>query len=264
MSAFRKGAFAIVLLLVALICLRDNTSHTAVPVTAPVPGLKQDLLSPEDRAIAAPPALFYRHSVIPGGVRHALELRSVLARDRFAKVHFAQFDAANAYVVHVKSPRLVHVSYRIGDEIYWTKKKLRLKTGEALLTDGKTFVRTRCGNRIADVPQPKVSVREPPPEQFDMVIPPPGGASPNRIPKASPLPPSPPVHQDDTRAPPHVWDRSPPLSPLPPPINELPDDAPTPVPEPGAFSLVLLALFSLFWNRRRNRQKKGKQCEEEK
>ena len=131
LSASPKGAFtAVVLLLVALVCLSETTSQSASPVRAPAPGLKPaHLLTADARVISHPPALFYRHSVIPGGVRHALELTAALARDRYAKVHYANFDAANAYIVHVKAPRFVHVSYRMGDEIYWTKKKLQLKTG---------------------------------------------------------------------------------------------------------------------------------------
>lgn len=286
LSASPKGAYAVVvLLLVALVCSSQTTSQTA-PVPAPVPDVKPaHLLNADDRVISSPPALFYRNSVIPGGVRYSLELTLALARDRFAKVHYADFDAANAYIVHVKDPRLVHVSYRIGDEIYWTKKTLRLKTGETLLTDGKSYVRTRCGNRIADMPQSKVSDREPAPEEFDMVIAPPRGASLNRTPKSTnagsptapfngpsndagnlvpptgteqliPRPPARPIHQDVNPVPPIVWDRPPPLPPFPPPPGiEMPDDAPTQVPEPASFALVMLALFSLLLIRRRNQQK---------
>ncbi len=253
-SASHKVTFAIVvLLLVALACLSQTTSQRTASLPAPVPALTPaPSLHAVDRVTSAPPALFYRHSIIPGGVQHAAGLTSALARDRFAKVHFANFDAANAYIVHVKTPRLVHVSYRLGDEIYWTKKKLQLKTGETLLTDGKSFVRTRCGNRIAETPQPKVSDREPPPEVFDKVIPPPSGTSPGPTPQSPPRPPAPPIHDDANPVPPVVWDGTPPLPPyLPPPSIELPGDVPTQVPEPASFALVLLALLCLFLIRQR-------------
>lgn len=275
LSASSKGAFGVVvLLLVALAYFTEPWSQTAPPVRASVPELQRALLlNVEDRVTSNQPALVYRNSVIPGGVHDSLELTSALARDRLAKVHYANFDAAKAHIVHVKAPRFVHVSYRMGDEIYWTKKKLQLKTGETLLTDGQSFVRTRCGNRIADTPQPKVSDREPPPEVFDTVIPQPPAASPKAKDGAGshaappngppigtegsiPRPPAWPPHQDLPPVPPIVPDHNPPLPSFPPtPVIELPDDVPRQIPEPGSLALVMVTLFSLFLIRRRNRKK---------
>lgn len=127
-------------------------------------------MNAHSRAEAGLPKRVYGHSVIPGGVRGSSELTKVLERDAVVRAHYADFDTANAYVVHVKRARLVHVSYRMGDDIYWTKKTVRLVKGEALLTDGKSFVRARCGNRIADLPQLAVANNEPAPEELDTVI----------------------------------------------------------------------------------------------
>ncbi len=126
--------------------------------------------SAQSRVDASPAKRVYGHSVIPGGVRGSAELASVLERDAVVRAHYADFDSANARVVHVERARLVHVSYRMGDDIYWTKKTVRLVKGEALLTDGKSFVRARCGNRIADIAQLAVSRNEPAPEELDTVI----------------------------------------------------------------------------------------------
>jgi hypothetical protein len=61
---------------------------------------------------------------------------------------------------------VAHVSYRIGDDVFWTKKPLLLKAGERLLTDGEHYARTRCGNQLAASPGP-VSADEPPAGAFD-------------------------------------------------------------------------------------------------
>ena len=122
------------------------------------------------------PMRVYGNSVIPGGVQGSSELTAVLARDNITRAHFADFDTANAYVVHAPSARRVHVSYRMGNAIYWTKNKVQIAKGETLLTDGKTFVRTRCGNRIAEAPQSRVSSMEPAPVMLDTVLPQPPAA----------------------------------------------------------------------------------------
>ena len=180
LSAFLISAFAFagVFLIIASVYTDETRRRPGATVVGSVPRLEQALVlsSAQASTNSNSPAPVYRHSVIPGGVRQSSELTSVLMRDRFAKVHYANFVAANARIVHVKAPRLVHVSYRLGNEIYWTKKKVRLSSGETLLTDGKSFVRTRCGNRIADTPQPMVFDKEPAPEELDTVIATPGGA----------------------------------------------------------------------------------------
>ena len=87
-----------------------------------------------------------------------------------ASAHYAGFDVAAAHVVRVEQSRLVHVSYRVGDKIFWTKNKVRLAAGEDLLSDGTHLVRTRCGNRIADEPEGPVLDNEPAPEVLDALM----------------------------------------------------------------------------------------------
>ena len=135
-----------------------------------MPQAELGLAKAQPRVNRSVPSRVYGNSVIPGGVRGSLELTSALGRDKIVKAHYANFDAANAYVVHVESARLVYVSYRMGNAIYWTKNKVRLAKGEALLTDGKSFIRARCGNRIADMFQSRVSSMEPAPHVLDTAL----------------------------------------------------------------------------------------------
>jgi hypothetical protein len=69
--------------------------------------------------------------------------------------------------MELKSVKLAFVSYRIGNEVFWTRKKLRLAKGEKLITDGVNFARTRCGNRISETPHPETSPAEPSSEELD-------------------------------------------------------------------------------------------------
>jgi hypothetical protein len=63
------------------------------------------------------------------------------------------------------------MSYRIGDRVYWTKKKIALAEGETVLTDGVTTIRARCGNLVSDQAMSPTSAEEPPASAFDSVEP---------------------------------------------------------------------------------------------
>lgn len=75
-------------------------------------------------------------------------------------------------MVQLTADRYQYVSYRIKNQVYWTAKKLRIPQGEYLLTDGANFARSRCGNRLSDLPGNQISLNEPPPA---VLSPPPMG-----------------------------------------------------------------------------------------
>jgi hypothetical protein len=94
----------------------------------------------------------YPYSVIAGGAQSAQELREAVAVDPVVAQHYADFDIAKARRVTLDAPKLVYVSYRIGNKVFWTKHKVALRKGEAMLSDGPNMARTRCGNRISVLP----------------------------------------------------------------------------------------------------------------
>ena len=93
---------------------------------------------------------YFRYSVIPGGAHSPEELRRALHNDDVVRMHYADFKAENARVIVLDRDRLAFVSYRVGDQVFWTRKAVHLRKGETLLSDGKHLARTRCGNRISD------------------------------------------------------------------------------------------------------------------
>ena len=95
----------------------------------------------------------YRHSVIPGGVFTAEELRDALAEDAVAAAHYRSVDAPTLRPEVVKHERFAYVSYRKDNQIYWTRNKVRIAAGETILTDGNNEIRARCGNCISDTPK---------------------------------------------------------------------------------------------------------------
>ncbi|HTU34567.1 MAG TPA: PEP-CTERM sorting domain-containing protein [Candidatus Acidoferrum sp.] len=110
---------------------------------------------------ALQPSPIYPFSVIPGGARSREELKSAVLHDPVAAAHYAGFDVARTRVIRLSHAEKVYVSYRIGDRIYWTSKRLYIPAGETLLTDGEHEARTRCGNRLSETPQAPISTKEP-------------------------------------------------------------------------------------------------------
>lgn len=103
----------------------------------------------------------YPYSVIPGGVNSSKELAAALRIDSVARGHYAHFNVAAARIVRVAASRKAYVSYRKGDQIFWTRKQVNLHAGETLLSDGEHLARTRCGNRVSEVPRSPISPDEP-------------------------------------------------------------------------------------------------------
>ncbi len=96
-----------------------------------------------------------------------LRHREAIQRDRAVARHYAAFNLHKARIVELKSPRLVYLSYRLGDKIFWTRKQIKLKEGERIITDGDISARTRCANQVSVLPQTVVSTDEPLPEQLE-------------------------------------------------------------------------------------------------
>jgi hypothetical protein len=112
----------------------------------------------------------YPYSIVPGGVLDRRELSHAIVMDKVVAAHYAAFDASKATVKTIAAPRGVYVSYRKGDKVYWTAKKLQLAQGETVLSDGRNEIRTRCGNRISDVPQLPVEAKGPSEEELDSSV----------------------------------------------------------------------------------------------
>jgi hypothetical protein len=109
----------------------------------------------------------YPYSVVPGGVRNVSELKWAAEHDPVVGAHYAGFDYSHARVVILKATLSAYVSYRIGNKVYWMRRRVSLKKGETVITDGKMIARTRCANRVEEVPQQATSSFEPPAAKFE-------------------------------------------------------------------------------------------------
>lgn len=217
----------------------------------------------------------YPYSVIAGGAYSTAELRYANQSDAVVRAHYATFNLKSAHVVQLTGDRFQYASYRIKDQIYWTRKKLRIHKGEYLLTDGVAFARTRCGNRLSDTPQLPVAPQDPaatllsmPPirpemlPKLELAQAPPLGAVIETAPRLAPVLPNaveaiplleqsalpkppdpgpmfPVVPRPMPNPPPTTLTAPPPLNPPPPPI--------LPVPEPASIWLFVLTFCISLW-----------------
>jgi hypothetical protein len=104
-------------------------------------------------------------------VRDTGELARAIAADPVAAEHYRGIDVTRLRLTTVAVPRAVHVSYRRGERVYWTRRKALLPHGETILSDGVREARTRCGNQIADEPLGDTATDEPPIEVLDEPLP---------------------------------------------------------------------------------------------
>ena len=95
------------------------------------------------------------------------ELRRAITADPVVAAHYAKLDRSRIRTEIVPRDRFVHVSYRKGNQVFWTKKKVLLRRGETILTDGTTQIRARCGNCISEEPLAPTAADEPDVVEFD-------------------------------------------------------------------------------------------------
>jgi PEP-CTERM motif len=199
--------------------------------------------------------LVYPYSVVRGGVANPGELRRAMEYDPVVSRHFQGFDYQRAHVVQLSEKQAMYVSYRIGNAVYWTRRKVTLLPGEKLITDGTIVARARCGNRVAAVPMDTGSPLEPSTDEFEQpfVL---------RDPD-----PTPPVLVTESSAPgklpPNVvpvkgsgWWFIPPLVYVPSGSSGSSGGPLAVTPEPGSLLLISSGLAAVYWRSRKNRGKK--------
>ena len=118
----------------------------------------------------AAPAVVYRYSVVPGGVDSVEAVLSAVEGDAVVAAHYADLDVDRLAAQRLAEPMTAHVSYRIGDTIFWTAQTVTLNAGERVLSDGTHLVRARCGNRIEMAPLLPAFSAEPDPDEFDSLV----------------------------------------------------------------------------------------------
>jgi len=102
----------------------------------------------------------FPYSIVPGGARTVQEAKRAMS-DPAVRDQYAAFDLKNLRQVTLTSDLVGYVSYRYGEKVFWTNKKLRLKAGETVFTDGVHIARGRCLNCYSALPMMPTRRSEP-------------------------------------------------------------------------------------------------------
>jgi hypothetical protein len=171
-ARLRKPVLLLALFGTAVTALAFALFVDSDPIAGSLPQRLRAQVAPASLSATAPqPAAVvrrvYPYSVVPGGVTTQAQLARIVRSDKVVADHYASFDVAQARPVTLERARAVHVSYRKGDQVFWTAKKVMLPAGETLLTDGRSEVRTRCANRVSDVARFPIEAHGPSAELLD-------------------------------------------------------------------------------------------------
>jgi hypothetical protein len=111
----------------------------------------------------------YPYSIVPGGAATVDDAKVAMARPDL-RANYANIDFSKLRQEKLATNLSGYVSYRYGDKIYWTKKKLTLRAGEMVFTDGVHTVRGRCLNCYSAFPMLPIRPNEPSEKVLDVPV----------------------------------------------------------------------------------------------
>jgi hypothetical protein len=111
----------------------------------------------------------YPYSIVPGGAATVDDAKAAMARPD-VRANYANIDFSKLRQEKLVKNLSGYVSYRYGDKIYWTAKKLTLRAGEMVFTDGEHTVRGRCLNCYSAFPMLPIRPNEPSEKVLDVPV----------------------------------------------------------------------------------------------
>ena len=112
----------------------------------------------------------YPYSVVSGGVMSRDEATAAISEDPIVADHYQGIRSEKLTPIKLRTRIFAFVSYRKGNRVAWTQRRLPIGAGELLMSDGRELIRARCGNRISTVSRTPVMDDEPTGEEFDTAV----------------------------------------------------------------------------------------------
>lgn len=111
----------------------------------------------------------YPYSIVAGGAASVEEAKTAMSRPD-VRANYADMDLTKLREVKLETSLSGYVSYRFGEKIYWTAKKLTLHAGETVFTDGVHIARGRCLNCYSKFPMMPIRPTEPTEKVLDTPV----------------------------------------------------------------------------------------------
>lgn len=111
----------------------------------------------------------YPYSIVAGGAENLREAKIAMS-DPAVQAHYAAFNLNQLRQEKLPSDLKGYVSYRWGNQIYWTAKTITLHAGETVFTDGTHIARGRCLNCYSALPMQPIRPHEPSEKTLDVAI----------------------------------------------------------------------------------------------
>jgi hypothetical protein len=177
-TRFRSAAIGAALLIVALAVVapaltsvprfaRHAAAHLATHKAARHPATETPVMYQTVMVVRQVKRKVYPYSMVPGGAENVHEARIEMS-DPAVRAQYAAFNLDQLREEKLKTNLVGYVSYRMGDHIYWTAKKLTLRAGETVFTDGTHIARGRCLNCYSALPMSPVRPHEPTEKALDL------------------------------------------------------------------------------------------------
>jgi hypothetical protein len=119
----------------AISALVARPPQSTPPITRLNPLVSPDESQPLTSAPASKPwssmgaRLIYPYSIIPGDARSARELKIAIMNDPVVASHYQRFNTSKIRSLPLDLDRMAYFSYRMGDRVFWIKKRLQLAKG---------------------------------------------------------------------------------------------------------------------------------------
>ena len=107
--------------------------------------------------------IVWRYSVVEGGVHTEADIEAARTNDPIVDEHY-RYTPKPEHLALITAVVKGYVSYRRGDQIYWTKNQVEFTDWVWAGDVGGEFrpvIRARCGNRVSDVPMMPVEDKQP-------------------------------------------------------------------------------------------------------